>query len=377
LPLSLASCSIGLPRHTLHQKLEAISRAGFQGIELSFPDILAHAKELRALGQLPADLVPSSSSSSSSSPGKHNNDHDHGHDDDDDDEISDSDWPVLVHTAADIRRLCTAHNLTVLVLQPFANYEGWTDPAARAAVRDRAKGWARIMTAAGTTMLQVGATDTPAHKITASRAQLAADLAELADLLQAENPAFCLAYENWCWATHAPGWKDVWDIVQLADRANIGLCLDTFQSAGGQWGDPTTASGMLEARHLPSPDQVAAAWLASLRDLVQTVPADKIFFLQISDAYHVTPPLAPHPAPDSPDEGLRPRGRWSHDHRPLPYDGGYLPIADFTRAVLETGFRGWLSVEVFDGRWEDKYGDDLAGFAHKARESTRKLVQDA
>ena len=46
LPLSLASCSIGLPRHTFHQKIEAISRAGFQGIELSFPDLLAHATRL-------------------------------------------------------------------------------------------------------------------------------------------------------------------------------------------------------------------------------------------------------------------------------------------------------------------------------------------
>ncbi|MBE3043382.1 hypothetical protein IMZ48_12590, partial [Candidatus Bathyarchaeota archaeon] len=42
-PLALASCSIGLPHHTFHQKIEAITQAGFTGIEVAFPDILAFA----------------------------------------------------------------------------------------------------------------------------------------------------------------------------------------------------------------------------------------------------------------------------------------------------------------------------------------------
>ncbi|KAF3764120.1 xylose isomerase-like protein [Cryphonectria parasitica EP155] len=345
IPLSLASCSIGLPRHTLHQKLEAISLTGFQGIELSFPDLLAHARELQSLGQLPAG------------------------------DIQDDDWPTLCKAAEHAHHLCATHGLKILVLQPFANFEGWTDSSARDAVFARAKGWAAIMKAAKTDMLQVGSTDTPSHKITSSKETLAADLAALADLLSSENPTFKIAYENWCWATHAPGWRDVWDIVQLAGRPNIGLCLDTFQSAGGEWGDPTTSSGRVQRQGLTE-DALTAGWLDSLRDLVREVPPEKIFFLQISDAYKVQPPLAPHPEPND-DSGLRPRGRWSHDYRPLPYDGGYLPIADFTRAVLETGFRGWLSVEVFDGKFEDKYGDDLMRFAEKARDNTRRLVEEA
>lgn len=62
---------------------------------------------------------------------------------------------------------------------------------------------------------------------------------------------------------------------------------------------------------------------------------------------------------------------------PTSYDGGYLPIVEFVRTVLDTGFNGWLSVEVFDGRFEDKYGDDLRGFARKAMESYRKLIFEA
>lgn len=353
IPLSLASCSIGPPKHTLHQKLEAISQSGFQGIELSFPDLLSHALELQRLGQLP-DLAP-------------------------DAEIQEDDYPTLVHAAKHVRHLCTTHGLQIIVLQPFSNFEGWsaqTHASERQAVFKKAQGWLQIMDAAGTDMLQVGSTDTPSHKITSDKKTLAADLAELADLLKAHNPSYRIGYENWCWATHAPTWRDVWEIVQLADRPNIGLCLDTFQSAGGEWGDPTTASGLIESPSASSSEQLDKSWRASVRELTKTIPADKIFFFQISDAYRMDPPLAPHPEPND-DSGQRPRGRWSHDYRPLPYDGGYLPIADFTRAVLETGFRGWFSVEVFDGQFEKKYGDNLGKFADTARESTRKLINEA
>lgn len=345
IPLSLASCSIGLPRHTLHQKIEAISQAGFKGIELSFPDIIQHAKELQSLQKLPAG------------------------------EIREDDWPTLVKTTSHIHHLCSTHGLTVIVLQPFANFEGWLDETQRKAVFAKAKGWVQIMRAAGTDLLQVGSTDTPAANITSDRDKLAADLAELADILAADG--LRIAYENWCWATHAPTWRDVWDIVRRVDRANVGLCLDTFQSAGGEWADPTTASGLVENDDDRVGDAAALTerWRASVRELAATVPPEKIFFLQISDAYRVTPPLGG----EVDGEGLRPRGRWSHDYRPLPYDGGYLGgrMVEFTRAVLETGFRGWFSVEVFDGEFERKYGDGLGKFAVKAREGTRRLVGEA
>lgn len=347
IPLSLASCSIGLPKHTLHQKLEAISQAGFTGIELSFPDLLSHADELVRLGQI-------------TSPPNHK----------DDKGVAEDDWPTLREAAKSAAHLCQTHGLRILVLQPFANFEGWPQGSPeREAALARARGWLSLMEAAGCDMLQVGSTDSPAAS--GDRAKLAADLGELADLLGTRG--FRVAYENWCWATHAPGWRDVWEIVRLAGRDNIGLCLDTFQSAGGEWGDPTTESGRLAGVDEEALDK---SWRESLRELAATVPAERIYFLQISDAYRMEPPLVPRPEPND-DTGLRPRGRWSHDYRPLPYDGGYLPIADFTRAVLGTGFRGWLSVEVFDGQFEKKYGDDLKGYAEKARDSTLRLVREA
>ncbi len=202
--------------------------------------------------------------------------------------------------------------------------------------------------------------------ISSSFNDLASDLHILAVMLAEHN--FRLAYENWCWATRAPTWKDAWKIVQMVNRPNIGLCLDTFQTAGGEWADPTTESGLREdvSRH-----DLEIQFRASLDELSKTIPKEKIYILQISDAYK-----PPKPLENRPINGLRPRGRWSHDFRPLPFGQGYLPVVDVTTAVLRTGFRGWFSTEVFDG------GPDGKGiryvfeeFAQKAEAAHRRLLE--
>lgn len=162
----------------------------------------------------------------------------------------------------------------------------------------------------------------------------------------------------------------MWEIVQKADRPNIGLCLDTFQTAGSEWADPTTKSGLIEGVDV---EALEKNFHASLRELSDTVPKDKIYFLQISDAYRMDPPLSTEPD----ESGLRPRGRWSHDYRPLPFDGGYLPVVEVTKAVLGTGFRGWFSTEIFDGRMQEKYGDDMVAFAKKAMKVHERLIKEA
>jgi len=193
------------------------------------------------------------------------------------------------------------------------------------------------------------------------------DLRELADMLAQNN--FRLAYENWCWSTHAPGWKDVWQIVSAIDRPNVGLCLDTFQTAGSEWADPRTQSGLIEG--VPE-DVLRKNFAASMDELARTVPAGKIYLLQISDAYKVSPPLE-----DTTIAGLRPRGRWSHDFRPMPYDGGYLPIEDVAKAVLKTGFRGWFSMEIFDhGRQGKGKKYEMDAFAKQAMENMQKLLKN-
>jgi sugar phosphate isomerase/epimerase len=106
----------------------------------------------------------------------------------------------------------------------------------------------------------------------------------------------------------------------------------------------------------------------SLEGLSKTVPPEMIYFFQISDAYKMEPPMA-----NKVEDGLRPRGRWSHDWRPLPFQGGYLPVVEVVKAVLGTGFRGWFSTEVFDSK-ED---GDMGEVAKKAMEMHEKLIKEA
>ena len=331
IPVSYATCSIGKITDPLEKKLKAISGAGFSGIELSFPDLLQFANT--HLGK----------------------------------EVKESNYPDLCTAAKEIKKLCDNQGLKIMMLQPFANFEGWERGSKESEdAFERAAGWINIMKAAGTDMLQVGSTD--AVKVTSDKQQMARDLSHLCELLV--DHGLRLAYENWCWATHAPTWSDVWDIVQRVGKPNIGLCLDTFQTAGGEYGDPTTKSGIIESK---SKEQVEKDYQASVAGMAK-LPRDKIYLLQISDAYK-----PPTPLQATPDEsGLRPRGQWSHDFRPIPYNGGYLPIEAVTRAVLETGFRGWFSMEVFDGGPEgNNYEGDMNEYARKAMDSYKKLIRES
>lgn len=77
------------------------------------------------------------------------------------------------------------------------------------------------------------------------------------------------------------------------------------------------------------------------------------------------------------EKGLRPRGRWSHDFRPVPFNGGYLPVVDVAKAVLRTRSRCWFSMEVFDGGEDGRGGMkyNLEEFASSAMESYKKLIE--
>jgi sugar phosphate isomerase/epimerase len=121
IPLSYASCSIGCrASDTLPQRLEAIGKAGFSAIELSFPDILEYAEQLL------------------------------GH------EVPPDDYVELAFVAREIRTLCKANNLDVMMLQPFANFEGWPKGSPeRKNAFDKAAGWIEIMKVVGTDLLQV------------------------------------------------------------------------------------------------------------------------------------------------------------------------------------------------------------------------------
>jgi sugar phosphate isomerase/epimerase len=121
IPTCYANCSIGhKPDHNLPVKLKAISEAGFDAIELSMPDLLSFAKE-----KLKKEVGP-------------------------------KDFDDLCQIRLKVKKLCEEYGLKILILQPFANFEGWKKDSveARDAI-ERAEGWVRIMESVGIDMLQV------------------------------------------------------------------------------------------------------------------------------------------------------------------------------------------------------------------------------
>jgi hypothetical protein len=126
---------------------------------------------------------------------------------------------------------------------------------------------------------------------------------------------------------------------------------------------------------------------------MNTVPKEKIYLLQISDAYKLSVPMKPdvenekgEVVGDS-ERGLRARGRWSRDFRPYPFHGGYLPVVQVAKAVLGTGFRGWFSMEVFDSGADGKAGEgtgqrevmsemEMERFCRGAMESHQRLLEE-
>jgi hypothetical protein len=99
--------------------------------------------------------------------------------------------------------------------------------------------------------------------------------------------------------------------------------------------------------------------------------------LQISDAYKPKVPLE-----EKDIGGLRSRGRWSHDFRPYPFNGGNYTkqCVEMARAVLKTGARCWFSVEVFDGgvdgKDEGRSRYENGEFCQGAMRSVRRLLDE-
>ncbi|MCJ1339925.1 hypothetical protein MMC09_005217 [Bachmanniomyces sp. S44760] len=369
IPLSIATVSI-LPASTsLPSKLHAIARAGFNGLELGFPDLLSYAQ-----GTVTTEDEEDEEGSKNEDKDKHDEPKDKK-------EIGPYNYTHLCTAATAIKILAQQLNLTIMLLQPFSNFEGWAPGSSK---RDdafrRARGWIRIMAALDCTTLQVGSSDSdPADFpnepiLDFSTERVVADLRELAEMVARGVKGGKIAYENWCWSSHAPDWKSIYSIVQAVGRENVGLCLDTFQSVGGEYADPTTSSGLIEGTS-SSPSSLSLSFSKSCTSLSQTLPPRSIHLLQISDAYKPSP----SPIPNQKDEktGLRPRAQWSSHLRPLPYQGGYLgeQIEIFTAAVLRTGFGGWVSVEVFDGEGGEKKVKDVNEWTLRARKSVGRLLK--
>jgi 4-hydroxyphenylpyruvate dioxygenase len=213
-------------------------------------------------------------------------------------EIFDNDLLTFDGSPRDVREIATGLGLAITIFQPFRDFEAMPEPL-RARNMDRAERKFDVMQSLGTDLVLVCSSIHPSSIDDDSRA--AADLAEMAD--RAARRGLRVGYEALAWGRHVNRWRRAWKIVQCADHPALGLIVDSFHT-------------------LAVEDD--ASDLAAL-------PAERLFFVQLADA--------PRLALDALS--------WSRHFRNFPGQG-QLPVADFLRSVLASGYQGPLSLEVFN-----------------------------
>ncbi|SHN47031.1 sugar phosphate isomerase/epimerase and 4-hydroxyphenylpyruvate domain-containing protein [Cryptosporangium aurantiacum] len=230
---------------TLEDKLTAAADAGFDGVEIFEPDLVA------------APLSP-----------------------------------------GDVRVRCADLGLSIDLYQPFRDLDS-TDPDRFAANLRRAERKFDVMAELGADTVLVCSSVSPDAVTDDDR--LAEQLATLAD--GAARRGVRIAYEALAWGAHVNTYEHSWDVVARADHPALGLCLDSFH--------------ILSRGSDPAP--------------IADIPGEKLFFLQLADAPHLSMDVL----------------QWSRHHRLFPGQGAFdLPA--FLRPVLAAGYAGPLSLEVFN-----------------------------
>ncbi|MCE0504975.1 sugar phosphate isomerase/epimerase and 4-hydroxyphenylpyruvate domain-containing protein [Roseivivax sp. GX 12232] len=168
---SIATVSIS---GALPEKLEAIAKAGFDGIEIFEQDFIAH------------DGGP-----------------------------------------AEVGRMVRDHGLEITLFQPFRDFECLPEPL-RAKAFDRARRKFDLMGELGTDLMLICSSVHPESLGGIDRA--ADDLSDLGEIARAQG--IRLGYEALAWGRHVNDHRDAWEIVRRADHPNVGLILDSFHTLG-------------------------------------------------------------------------------------------------------------------------------------------------
>jgi 4-hydroxyphenylpyruvate dioxygenase len=199
---------------------------------------------------------------------------------------------------AEIRIRAAELSLSIDLYQPFRDFEGVpADQLERNLRRAEAKFDVMEALGADTILVCSNVSDDAIDDDGLAAWQLHA----LAD--RAAERGVRVAYEALAWGRHVSEYDRAWRIVQAADHPALGVCLDSF--------------------HILS----RGTSLATIAD----IPADKLFFVQLADAPHLVMGVL----------------QWSRHHRSFPGQGGF-ELADFTARVLEAGYAGPVSLEVFN-----------------------------
>jgi len=154
--------------------------------------------------------------------------------------------------------------------------------------------------------------------------QAVRDLQELADLAAARK--IQVAYEFLAWATWQRDIATSWEIVERAERSNVGLVIDSFHVFKGG---------------------------SSLEDL-RRIPIERVSIVHVTDA------------PERDMELVE----LSRHHRLFPGEGS-LPLRAMIDVLREKGYDGWYALEIFNDEYWKREPKEVA--AH-AMASMRKLL---
>src|ERR1700733_5432239 len=233
-------------------------------------------------------------------------------------EIFENDLLTFNGSPRDVGRLCRDLGLAICAFQPFRDFEGMPEPQ-RARNFARAQHKFELMQELQTDLLLVCSNVSPASLGGIDRA--AADFHALGEL--AASHGLRVGFEALAWGRHVNDYRDAWEIVRRADHKSIGIILDSFHALAPAF--PVTA--------------------------IQSIPADRIFLVQLADA---------------PKLGLDVLS-WSRHFRCFPGQGD-LPVADFMEAVRTTGYAGPLSLEIFNDQFR------AGSAARTATDGLRSLI---
>ncbi|MFC7598331.1 TIM barrel protein [Terrabacter sp. GCM10028922] len=212
-------------------------------------------------------------------------------------ELFDADVVASPRRPEEIAQRCADLGLDIDLFQPLRDIVGLTPEA----FPDRL----RFARAKFELMERLGATRallcSAVHPASVDEPELTAEQLGVVGGVAAEH-GFTLAYEALAWGTHVNRFRQTREIVELVDRSNVGVAVDTFHMLARGDGAEALAG----------------------------VDGDRIAFVQIADAHRLSMDVL----------------EWSRHHRCFPGQGA-LDVESVVGAVVEAGYRGPLSLEVF------------------------------
>ncbi|RUM20556.1 sugar phosphate isomerase/epimerase and 4-hydroxyphenylpyruvate domain-containing protein [Rhizobium vallis] len=140
-------------------------------------------------------------------------------------EIFENDFLAFDGSPGDVGKMVRDHGLEITLFQPFRDFEGM--PAShRQRTFDRAERKFDVMQELGTDLVLVCSNVSPVSLGGIDRA--AADFYELGE--RAAKRGLRVGYEALAWGKHINDHRDAWEIVRRAGHSNVGLILDSFHT---------------------------------------------------------------------------------------------------------------------------------------------------